>query len=1356
MKLIEIQQQFFKLKNRNGVFFCTEAETDACLNVKLVRYIQADSKMRLPADWQNARTMTLRGDDLQNIATMGGLGMAYMPASQIRKLDTQTPDSMGNEIHNALAKLKKAVGGDVTNFVCERLQWSREEIEERLFAEQVDAVALILYNFEARNQAMIIGDQTGIGKGRIASCVIRYALIHNLIPIYCTENAGLFSDNYRDLCDIGCGNLKPFIVNSNTSGKTNACITTLNDNDENVVVHRPMPNGKAKNEIYDSNTMPAGYDYVLTTYSQLANTWHEHKDWTEKGKDYNKFCWLSNLAPKAIFIFDESHNISGTKAVKEEWWNPESRIVLGGSNQFTAFNELCKHSAGAVFLSATFAKRPENLVVYAGRTCIGEAGLKDTELIQAISDGGEALQEIISSDIVGEGQMIRRESIYKGIKVNYIYLDKNGAADFGVPDLEKQHRAVSDYITEIINAINRFEQDYIEPIIGKLNNNDVGDRYKKTQEKGGAKHAPLFSKLFQTINQLLFSIKAEAVADHAVRRLNEGKKVVIGVSSTMEAFIKRLLDENDEDAALQGLFGNIEEGDEISCDFTLVLNKMLEGTLTYTIDGEGEYHKKTKIELSELPDDGVKMYHELKRQIASASSGISISPIDLIIQKIEAAVNPETGEHWKVDEVTGRSYQIRFTNKQGTRGVIERRKGLTRNVAFSQFQNNQSDVLIINSSGATGASAHATTKNTNLRPEQVKPRVMIIAQTELDVNKEVQKRGRINRTGQIKNLPPSYDYLVSAIPAENRLMMMLQKKLKSLDANSTSNQKQSTNIIDVPDFFNKYGDAIANDYLLDNPDIDDKLNNQAIKDDKKPKPDFLKKISGYVPLLTCAEQEDFYNTILENYLKHIENLKKKGEYDLEVEAMDLDAELIGKLQPLVGASAGESKFADAAYQGTYRCKVLRKPYSQSEVTAMVQNYCNGQDAKQIAKNLADEYRNYYTAIMEENKHDLQERAKLDIEKERAKITKNGGNEADMQQAEAEIREVFNDKWEKSYQSIERKRSKARFIEFFHAGRACIVDGDTSTKAICLGAEIGTKSKNKYAPSNITISFAIANSTKSLDFNIADNNTNELEAIMGLSRSISTGYYDNTDYDQKYLENWGQYCKDATSDTELRVIIVGNILRGYKSAPEHSKLISFTTRDGNILKGLLTPKQVMGNGEVGTQKLLMSKYPIAKFKSAIEKMVTDRDNYIVGLTRGLELYINAGGFAVRCRIEATHKRLEKLQDWLDASDDGRGFVRRGDYWEMRFYGYEQFDNVCNLLEKYQFQVELSPNEAQKYFGKQDNTLKQGNWKPLKTDVSRIPTTSTQTDDKRNLRLAKAVLKAKELLKYANKHIQNQNF
>lgn len=81
----------------------------------------------------------------------------------------------------------------------------------------------------------------------------------------------------------------------------------------------------------------------------------------------------------------------------------------------------------------------------------------------------------------------------------------------------------------------------------------------------------------------------------------------------------------------------------------------------------------------------------------------------------------------------------------------------------------------------------------------------------------MQKRGCINRTGQI--LKPIYDYVTSAIPAEKRLMTMLQKKLKLLVANTVSNQKQSAKIQAAPDFLNNYGDKIVRDYLVENKEV---------------------------------------------------------------------------------------------------------------------------------------------------------------------------------------------------------------------------------------------------------------------------------------------------------------------------------------------------------------------------------------------------------------------------------------------------------------------------------------------------------------------------------------------------------
>ena len=196
MKLIDINRQFFRIKGDNAVYFCKEAHTDISLNVRSIDYIKAYKDCTLPEDWTAITTRTITGADLAKVETIkNSLGMAYRPASQIHKLpNSSVPDSMGDDTHRALQKLIKATGGNVTDFVCERLQWSRDEIENYLLAEQVDSVALAIYNMEVRHQAIIIGDQTGVGKGRMAASLIRYGIVHKMLPVFITEKANLFSD----------------------------------------------------------------------------------------------------------------------------------------------------------------------------------------------------------------------------------------------------------------------------------------------------------------------------------------------------------------------------------------------------------------------------------------------------------------------------------------------------------------------------------------------------------------------------------------------------------------------------------------------------------------------------------------------------------------------------------------------------------------------------------------------------------------------------------------------------------------------------------------------------------------------------------------------------------------------------------------------------------------------------------------------------------------------------------------------------------------------------------------------------------------------------------------------------------
>ncbi len=630
------------------------------------------------------------------------LGAPYQPASNACVvLDTQVPDSMSFETQAALDHIRQELGGDMDNFVRHRLGYpTKTALCKSLSAEQTDAVAMAIYNIEARGQGVIIGDQTGIGKGRVAASIIRYAVQQGLKPVFLTEKANLFSDIYRDLAAIGSGHLKPFIVNARESK------TDIKDEDGNVVYQAPPLH--EQETVFESRKLPAGYDFIVATYSQFNSP--------EKKPEKPGFLW--QIARDNIFILDEAHNSSGS------------------SNTGNFLQGVVAQTRGVVFLSATFAKRADNMPIYAMKTAIADCTMSKDELVEAITKGGVALQEVLSAQLVAEGQMLRRERSFEGVEVNYLSLE----------DMGEEHRAIADNITEILRDIIAFQNTYVNKIVKELDKIAAAEGKETELRKGtsqaGVDNTPYFSKIFQVINQMLFSLKAVAVAERAIMRLKEGKKPVIAFASTMGSFIETLEDET-------GM--PVSDGSTINADFSEVLKRGLDGILRYTekdVTGKPIYKRFSLSELA--PEAGIE-YHRIYERIERVSTGITISPIDVIVQMIKEA-------GYSVAEVTGRKFELQLNRKTGM-GLVLSRKKINTNDAFRKFNNHEVDVLMINQSGSTGASAHAI-PTAKVSRDQVRQRVMIVLQAELDINTEVQKRGRINRTGQI--LKPIYDYVVGS------------------------------------------------------------------------------------------------------------------------------------------------------------------------------------------------------------------------------------------------------------------------------------------------------------------------------------------------------------------------------------------------------------------------------------------------------------------------------------------------------------------------------------------------------------------------------------------------------------------
>jgi predicted RNA methylase len=508
-----------------------------------------------------------------------GLGAPYMPASEsCVVLDTVVPDSMDYETHGAVKRIKEAVGGDIDAFVRQRLKYrSSVELCKSLSAEQIDAVAMAIYNIEVRKQGMIIGDQTGIGKGRIAAAMIRYAVNQGHQPIFITEKANLFSDLYRDLVAIGSSHLVPFIVNGKESK------TDIKD-EQGDIVYQALPPTE-QNAIFKDKKVPKKFDFVLATYSQFNSP--------EKKPEKPSF--ISAIAQDNILIMDESHNSSGS------------------SNTGEYMQAVLAKTKGVVFLSATFAKRPDNMPVYAMKTSISDANMSKEELVEAITKGGVALQEVLASQLVEEGQMLRRERSFEGVEVNYITLDAK----------EQEHKAIADNITSILRDVIGFQKNFVDEEVEELDKIAVAEgketQVRKGTSEAGVSNQPYFSKVFNVINQMLFSIKAEAVAERAIERLKEGKKPVIAFASTMGSFIEQMENEH-------GM--PVKDGDTINADFSEVLMRGLDGVLRYTekdVNGESIYKQ---FSIAELSPEAKAEYTRISEKVKSVSTGITISPID--------------------------------------------------------------------------------------------------------------------------------------------------------------------------------------------------------------------------------------------------------------------------------------------------------------------------------------------------------------------------------------------------------------------------------------------------------------------------------------------------------------------------------------------------------------------------------------------------------------------------------------------------------------------------------------------------------------------------------------------------------
>ncbi|MEO0767852.1 MAG: strawberry notch C-terminal domain-containing protein, partial [Cyanobacteria bacterium J06649_4] len=649
---------------------------------------------------------------------------------------------------------------------------------------------------------------------------------------------------------------------------------------------------KAMMEVMQTKQLD-GYGAVFTTYSQLQ---------TVRKKEPLRREFLRAIAPKAILILDEAHQAGGSKNGWQESGPPDRAEFV---------RELIDLSQGVFYSSATYAKRPDVMDLYARRTDLRHGVQSMASLENILLRGGVPLQQIVASKLVAASHMLRRERSYEGVsfQAQTVSVDKEVADQFSAA-----MRAIRDF--------DRAKQEAVKTIKEEIKAQAKAFGTDTSVGEVGAKSTNFTSLMHNCIEQGLLAQKTDSTVQEAIASLNRGEKPVIAVANTMGSFIKAYADAHD-----------LNHGDDVGLSFGDLLERYLERSRDVLIRDYRAQSNRHRLTDGELGTIGVSAYEDALECIRAGDFySIPISPIDYIEQQLERA-------GFQVAEVTGRkvglayssdgsaTYKVRPPQETTAKGKIN---------AVAEFNAGRADVILLNCSGSTGISLHASEKFADQRP-----RHMIVAQAERDINVFMQMLGRVHRTGQV--VRPRYTLLIGDIPAEKRPGALLCCKMASLNANTTAARDSDISLQNVVDFMNEYGEQVVTDLLKDDPDLNAQLDFPLAQvGDSDADIALVRKVTGRIPLLPIAEQESVYSLIESDYQELVQRAQAMGDSNLEAGQLDLDAKTVARVEVVSAAESVNaeaqnaqpnrlSEFTGAVYLEVIDARVLAKPMTQLQV-----------------------------------------------------------------------------------------------------------------------------------------------------------------------------------------------------------------------------------------------------------------------------------------------------------------------------------------------------------------------------------------------------------------------------------------
>ncbi|HQR23004.1 MAG TPA: strawberry notch C-terminal domain-containing protein, partial [Burkholderiaceae bacterium] len=1075
--------------------------------------------------------------------------LTYHPQSALKSLGTLVPTNQQESVKLALQALADRVG-DIDQFVMRELGYKNlGQLGDAFAAEQIDSLALAIDSMQ-RGSGFIIGDQTGIGKGRVVAGIIKWSLLNGRVPIFTTEKPNLYGDMIRDLSDIGMDDIRPMITNNNESIPIDGVATDYYADHLDAVATAKALGRKAPhmarvgsrpglwltapvkeqnegrmNAILSGGSnlealKSAGFNMVFTTYNQMNRDSLKDGRGKPSGqyKDEVRHTFIRTLANGNALILDETHNAGGQKASR----GPNQGMAEGRG---AFFRQLVDLARSVFYSSATYAKRTDVMDLYSKTDMSKAVNGNVAALPEAIEKGGVPLMQVVSAMLVQAGQYIRRERSFNGVRydTDQVVVDKVAGEN-----LATTFRMIKDFDILKGAAVAAMDKELKSRGEALGFDNSMGD--------AGATSTNFTALMHNVVNQMLLALKAKQVVEYAVNALNAGEKPVITLANTMGSFIERYTTDF-----------NLSPGDAVALSFKDVLIRYLKKARDVRIkspDGKVQVHYLTDDELGPI---ALAQWKAAEKHIRSAKGldELPISPIDYLHSELRKLKHPTKNRNVTTGEITGRTHTIEYS-ATGMKFVMRpesQTNAGARRVLVNQFNNDKVDILILNQAGSTGLSLHSSAKFKNQQP-----RHMIILQPELNIDTHMQMLGRVHRTGQV--VPPRFTQLAADIPAETRPASVLAKKMAALSANTTASRKNALAASNVVDFMNEYGDQVAADLMRDMPDIHQALDEPLTPDTQGYMTDnALAKVTGRLPMLPLADQRRVYDMLESNYKDYLAQKIALGENALEAQTLDLQAKTIEKHTVFSGEVGDESPFAAGAYAELLDVKRLGKPYTWEELRKRISTFLNDNGVtgtsesdpmwrlsnyghsymRELRAKVGDEFTAYMTDLIA------------------------GMSDPDaIHSTEARLRAA--------------KNVFDRITAEIHPGgqyRIILTDG-SSVMAVAMGITRKKDVKLPVAPGAWAVDFAFADASRHIKVpfsQIIVGSADPGARVMGIQVQSAT-------HDPVTRESIEQvFAKGQREVRERRVMLTGNLLAAYGRLPK-GQIVNYTDDQGRHLQGIL--------------------------------------------------------------------------------------------------------------------------------------------------------------------------------------------